>query len=128
MPADLVSAIGAYLHDVFVAQLDAWIMLGWIAQALFTARFLVQWVASEKAGRSVVPAAFWLFSLGGGALLLIYAIGRKDPVFIVGQAMGLFIYARNLQFIVRRARRGAALNARRQTSPASRASASPAVR
>ncbi|MFD1331679.1 lipid-A-disaccharide synthase N-terminal domain-containing protein [Methylopila musalis] len=131
MPADLAHAVGGYLHDVFVAQLDAWIMLGWIAQALFTARFLVQWAASEKAGRSVVPAAFWLFSLGGGALLLIYAIGRKDPVFIVGQAMGLFIYARNLQFIVRRARRKASLTARRRQSAApsaSRASASPVVR
>lgn len=62
-------------------------------------RFLVQWVASERAKRSVVPIAFWFFSLGGGALLLVYSIQRQDPVFIAGQALGLFIYVRNLWLI-----------------------------
>ncbi|TIR12376.1 MAG: hypothetical protein E5X64_24475, partial [Mesorhizobium sp.] len=65
----------------------------------FSMRFVVQWVASEKAKRSVVPIAFWFFSLFGGSLLLIYAIQRQDPVFIAGQALGLFIYIRNLWLI-----------------------------
>lgn len=97
--ADLVATASAWLHDVFIQQFDAWILLGFIAQACFTMRFVVQWVASEKAKRSVLPIAFWFFSLGGGALLLIYAIHREDPVFIAGQGMGLFIYIRNLWLI-----------------------------
>ena len=62
-------------------------------------RFVVQWLASERAKRSVVPVAFWFFSLGGGSLLLVYAIVRQDPVFILGQGLGLFIYIRNLWLI-----------------------------
>ncbi|HMN87355.1 MAG TPA: lipid-A-disaccharide synthase N-terminal domain-containing protein [Bauldia sp.] len=89
----------AWLHTVFVAQLDWWVVLGFVAQALFMMRFLVQWVASERARRSVMPVAFWFFSLGGGLLLLIYAIQRQDPVFIAGQALGLFVYVRNLWLI-----------------------------
>jgi lipid-A-disaccharide synthase-like uncharacterized protein len=73
--------------------------LGFLAQGLFSARFLVQWIASERAGRSVVPLSFWLFSVAGGGLLLLYAIFRKDPVFILGQAAGLIIYLRNLFLI-----------------------------
>ena len=72
-----------------------------MAQALFTARFLVQWIASERAGRSVIPLAFWIFSIGGGLLLLVYALYRKDPVFIAGQAFGVFVYLRNLHFVMR---------------------------
>ena len=97
--ADLFAAFGEWLHDVYVKQFDFWILLGFVAQALFTGRFLVQWIASERAKRSVIPVAFWFFSLGGGALLLVYAIQRQDPVFIVGQAMGLVIYIRNLYLI-----------------------------
>ena len=97
--ASVFQDIAAWLHDVFVQQFDAWILLGFVAQFFFTMRFVVQWVASERAKRSVVPIAFWFFSLGGGGLLLIYAIVRKDPVFIAGQAMGLFIYIRNLWLI-----------------------------
>jgi lipid-A-disaccharide synthase-like uncharacterized protein len=78
-----------------------WLAIGFGAQLLFSARFLVQWIASERVGRSVVPLAFWYFSLAGGGLLLLYAIYRKDPVFIVGQASGLLIYARNLYLIYR---------------------------
>ena len=66
---------------------------------MFTMRFVVQWLASEKAGKSVMPVAFWFFSIGGGLLLLVYAIQRKDPVFIAGQGLGLFIYVRNLMLI-----------------------------
>jgi lipid-A-disaccharide synthase-like uncharacterized protein len=94
-------AIGAYLTDVFVTRLDWWVLLGLVAQALFTMRFLVQWIASERAGRSIIPVAFWLFSIGGGLSLLIYALYRKDIVFIIGQAFGVFVYLRNLQFVLR---------------------------
>ena len=97
--SDLFGPLLTWLHTVFVAQFDAWIVLGFVAQGLFMMRFLVQWVASERAKRSVVPVAFWFFSLGGGALLLVYAIQRQDPVFIAGQALGLFIYVRNLWLI-----------------------------
>jgi lipid-A-disaccharide synthase-like uncharacterized protein len=76
-----------------------WIIIGFIGQALFSARFLVQWWASERAGRSVVPKAFWILSLGGSLVLLSYAIHREDPVFIVGQSMGFLIYLRNLQLL-----------------------------
>ena len=82
-------------------SLDWWVALGFLAQALFTARFLVQWIASERAGRSVIPLAFWIFSIGGGLLLLVYALYRKDPVFIAGQAFGVFVYLRNLHFVMR---------------------------
>jgi len=78
---------------------DYWIILGFIAQGMFTMRFLVQWLATEKSKRSIIPNAFWYFSLSGGLLLLIYAIHRKDPVFILGQAAGVFIYTRNLHYI-----------------------------
>ncbi len=105
---ELFNALGGWLHVVFVQQLDWWVVLGFVAQILFTMRFVVQWVASEKARRSVVPAAFWTFSILGGALLLIYAIYRKDPVFIAGQAGGLFIYFRNVWFIRREKRETAA--------------------
>jgi lipid-A-disaccharide synthase-like uncharacterized protein len=101
MLVDLSNAVGGYLYDVFVTRLDWWLALGFLAQALFTARFLVQWIASERAGRSVVPIAFWFFSIGGGVLLLVYALYRRDPVFIAGQAFGVFVYARNLHFELR---------------------------
>ena len=96
---NLISELGTWLHDVFIAQFDGWILLGFVAQGFFTMRFVVPWLASERAKRSVVPIAFWFFSLGGGALLLIYAIKRQDPVFIAGQGLGLFIYIRNLWLI-----------------------------
>jgi len=110
MLIDLSNALGSYLHDVFVTRLDWWLALGFLAQALFTARFLVQWIASERAGKSVIPIAFWFFSIGGGLLLLVYALYRRDPVFIAGQAFGVFVYGRNLYFELRD--RG------RRTSPA----------
>ena len=82
---------------------QAWLTLGLLGQALFSARFVVQWIASERRRRSVVPRAFWYFSAGGGLTLLAYAIYRRDPVFIIGQGAGLVVYARNLWFIHRSA-------------------------
>jgi lipid-A-disaccharide synthase-like uncharacterized protein len=75
------------------------LILGFLGQGLFFGRFLVQWIASERQGKSIVPIAFWYFSIGGGGMLLIYAILKRDPVFIVGQGGGLFIYLRNLYLI-----------------------------
>lgn len=100
MLVDLSQALGAYFHEVFVVNFDWWVVLGFVAQAFFTMRFVVQWIASERARQSVVPVAFWFFSIGGGILLLVYALYRKDPVFIAGQAFGLFVYARNLYFVL----------------------------
>jgi lipid-A-disaccharide synthase-like uncharacterized protein len=98
---DLAHAVGGYLHDVFVTNLDWWVILGLIAQGLFTMRFVVQWIASERAGHSVIPMAFWFLSIGGGLLLLVYSLYRKDAVFIAGQAFGVFVYLRNLYFVLR---------------------------
>jgi lipid-A-disaccharide synthase-like uncharacterized protein len=82
---------------------QAWLTIGLLGQALFSARFIVQWIASERRKRSIVPRAFWYFSAGGGLTLLAYAIYRRDPVFIIGQGAGLLVYARNLWFIHRSA-------------------------
>ena len=76
-------------------------LLGLLGQGRFFSRFLVQWLASEKTGKSVVPVSFWYLSIGGGGLLLFYAIWRKDPVIILGQLVGLFVYIRNLMLIYR---------------------------
>lgn len=76
-----------------------WLAIGLLGQALFSARFLVQWIASERKKQSVVPRQFWYFSVGGGLTLLLYAVYRRDPVFILGQGAGLLVYARNLYFI-----------------------------
>jgi lipid-A-disaccharide synthase-like uncharacterized protein len=101
MIADLANSVGGYLHDVFIVKLDAWVLLGFVAQAFFTARFAVQWLASERAGHSVIPVAFWWCSIGGGILLFVYALYRRDPVFIAGQGFGVFVYLRNLYFVLR---------------------------
>ncbi|SHN14947.1 lipid-A-disaccharide synthase N-terminal domain-containing protein [Roseibium suaedae] len=104
-----MSALLDWLHSVFVVQFDFWIILGFFAQGMFMMRFVIQWIASERVGRSIVPVAFWFFSIGGGVLLLIYAIQRKDPVFIAGQGLGLIIYFRNLWLIFREKRRDPAI-------------------
>ena len=77
-------------------KIDPWLVIGFSAQGLFTLRFLVQWIASERQKKSVIPRVFWYFSVGGGGLLLVYAIHRRDPVFILGQATGLVVYIRNI--------------------------------
>ena len=84
-----------------MSEEQVWLIVGFTGQLFFTARFLVQWLTSERARRSVVPKAFWYFSIGGGITILCYAIHREDPVFIVGQASGLLIYLRNLYFLSR---------------------------
>lgn len=76
-------------------------MIGVLGQILFFTRFLVQWIASERKGKSTVPLSFWWLSIGGGALLLWYALWRQDPVIIVGQLVGLLVYIRNLMLILR---------------------------
>ncbi len=76
-----------------------WVLFGLAGQLLFMCRFLVQWIASERQKRSVMPIAFWYFSIGGGVILFAYACYRADPVFILGQSVGLFIYSRNLWLI-----------------------------
>ena len=73
MLVDLSNAVGGYLHQIFIQSFDGWVALGFLGQIFFTARFLVQWIVSERQGRSVVPLAFWFFSIGGGLLLFIYA-------------------------------------------------------
>ena len=100
------------LHQVVQWCADNFILiLGFTAQGLFSARFFVQWIASEKEGKSVMPLSFWYFSVLGGGLLFVYAILRKDPVFILGQGGGLFIYLRNLYLIYRERARNRHQNA-----------------
>jgi len=109
MLVNLSQAVGDYLQNVFVLRLNWWVLLGYAGQTLFAMRFIVQWVASERVGRSVIPVAFWFFSIGGGVLLFFYALYIRDPVFIIGQGLGLFVYLRNLYFVFRE-RRGASVS------------------
>lgn len=78
-----------------------WLIVGFAGQFLFFMRFLIQWLESERKKKSVIPLAFWYFSIGGSIVLLAYSVHRKDPVFILGQALGLIIYCRNLVLIAR---------------------------
>ncbi len=82
-----------------------WLGVGFVAQGIFASRFIVQWIASERAKESIVPVSFWILSLFGGILLFSYALWRRDPVFIVGQGSGLFIYSRNLYLIYKKKQR-----------------------
>ena len=79
-----------------------WLVIGFVAQGIFFARFLVQWLVSERRGESIVPRAFWYFSLAGGLLLFVYAVYQKDPVFMLGQGCGIVVYVRNLMLIARK--------------------------
>jgi lipid-A-disaccharide synthase-like uncharacterized protein len=72
-----------------------------VAQLFFTARFLVQWISSERAGKSVVPIAFWFFSMGGGLMTLVYGVVKREPVIIVGQGLATIIYIRNIMLIMK---------------------------
>src|ERR1700755_1474868 len=92
-------ALSAYLYDVFIAKFDFWLAFGLVAQLFFTARFLVQWIASGRAGNSVVPVAFWFCSMGGGVSTVVYGIVKREPVIILGQALATIIYVRNIMLI-----------------------------
>ncbi len=85
--------------------INGWVLFGFLGQAIFAARFIVQWIMSEKTRESYVPIAFWYLSICGGIVLLIYAIYKKDPVFMLGQASGLIVYVRNLMLIVNKKNR-----------------------
>jgi lipid-A-disaccharide synthase-like uncharacterized protein len=93
--------LSAFFYEAFVAKFDFWLAFGLIAQLLFAGRFLVQWIASERAGKSVMPFAFWVFSMGGGLMTLLYGIVRREPVIIFGQGLATIVYVRNIMLIFR---------------------------
>lgn len=100
--ATMLVSLLPFLPDSLVTNPEQiMIVVGFAGQGLFAMRFILQWLSSEKQAKSVIPIAFWYFSIGGGAVLLLYAIWRQDPVIICGQGLGLFIYLRNLYFIRR---------------------------
>jgi lipid-A-disaccharide synthase-like uncharacterized protein len=94
-------ALSSYLQEVFVAKFDFWLVFGVAAQLVFAARFLVQWISSERAGKSVIPFAFWILSVAGGLMTLLYGLVKREPVIIVGQGLATFIYLRNIMLIFR---------------------------
>lgn len=96
--------LGQYLRGVFVDKFDFWLLFGLLAQLLFAARFLVQWISSERAGKSVIPFAFWVFSIGGGLMTLLYGLAKREPVIIFGQGLATIIYLRNVVLIFRERR------------------------
>jgi lipid-A-disaccharide synthase-like uncharacterized protein len=101
----LYDAAAAYL-DTLTPREMVWIAIGFAGQFLFMMRFLWQWIQSERQRRSIIPIAFWYFSLAGGMTLFAYAVHRKDPVFITGQMLGIIVYTRNLLLIRRERRAG----------------------
>lgn len=101
MIASLFHDVSGYFYDVFIARFDFWLAFGMVAQLAFTGRFLVQWIASEREGKSVMPMAFWFFSMVGGVMTLVYGIVRREPIIIMGQALAILIYVRNVMLIVK---------------------------
>ena len=99
--------LGLYFYDIVIARFDVWAAFGVLAQFVFGARFIVQWIASEKAEKSVIPMGFWFLSIAGGLMTLIYGFARRDIVIISGQALSVFIYIRNLMLIAKERRRRA---------------------
>jgi lipid-A-disaccharide synthase-like uncharacterized protein len=97
--------ISAIFYDAFVAKFDFWLVFGIVAQLLFAARFIVQWISSEKAGKSVIPFAFWFFSMGGGLMTLVYGVVKREPVIILGQGLATIIYVRNIMLIMKERKR-----------------------
>ena len=94
-------AFSAYFREVFITKFDFWLVFGLAAQLIFAARFLVQWISSERAGKSVIPFAFWILSVAGGLMTLLYGLIKREPVIIVGQGLATFIYLRNIMLIFR---------------------------
>ena len=98
--SNIIIYVLPFMSDVLLDKPEnIMVIIGFGGQGLFAARFLIQWITSENAKKSVIPVAFWYFSITGGLVLLTYAIWRKDPVIIAGQSVGILIYARNLYFI-----------------------------
>ena len=90
-----------YFHSLTVYEI-IFLLIGFLGQGIFASRFIIQWIYSEKKGESIIPIHFWYLSIFGGSALLIYAIFRKDPVIILGQSFGIFIYLRNLILIYKK--------------------------
>ena len=105
MLMQLSQDLRGYFYDVFVARFDFWLAFGVLAQVVFGARFILQWISSERAGRSVIPLSFWFLSIGGGLMTLVYGFVRREPVIIIGQGLSTAIYLRNLALIGRERRR-----------------------
>jgi lipid-A-disaccharide synthase-like uncharacterized protein len=87
-----------------MTHINFWVILGFIGQTMFGSRFFIQWIVSEKRGESTIPEIFWYLSMAGSAILFSYAIYRRDPVFIMGQCSGIFIYTRNIMLIYKKKR------------------------
>lgn len=96
---DTALSFWSWLSTWISVHFSLWTFIGFFGQSLFMMRFVVQWIASEKAKQSIVPEIFWYFSLGGGLIVFVYALHQEDPVFIAGQFLGIFIYLRNLYFV-----------------------------
>jgi lipid-A-disaccharide synthase-like uncharacterized protein len=96
--------IGNFFRETFVDKFDFWLVFGLLAQLVFAARFIVQWISSERAGRSVVPFAFWVISISGGLMTLVYGIVKREPVIVFGQGVATLIYIRNIMLIYRERR------------------------
>ena len=99
--------IGLYFYDIVIARFDLWAAFGVLAQFVFGARFIVQWIASEKAEKSVIPMGFWFLSIAGGLMTMVYGFARRDIVIILPQTLSIFIYVRNLMLIAKDARKRA---------------------
>jgi len=96
--------MSAYLQDVLMKVKDPMVVVGFVGQGFFFSRFFVQWIASERAVKSVMPTAFWILSIIGSVLLATYALYEKSPVFILAYAPNVFIYTRNLMLLKRERR------------------------
>ncbi|GJE74752.1 MULTISPECIES: lipid-A-disaccharide synthase N-terminal domain-containing protein [Methylorubrum] len=105
MLIQLAEDLPAYFYEVFVTRFDFWLVFGVAAQLVFGSRFILQWLASERAGKSVMPLSFWFLSILGGLMTLVYGFVRKEPVIIIGQGLSTVIYVRNLVLISRERRR-----------------------
>lgn len=103
----LSADLGDYVYDVFVTRFDLWLVFGLAAQLVFGSRFVLQWIASERAGRSVMPLSFWFLSIAGGLMTLVYGFVRREPVIIFGQGLSTLIYLRNVVLILRERKGGA---------------------
>ncbi len=104
MLIQLSEDLQGYVYDVFVTRFDFWLVFGLAAQLVFGSRFVLQWIASERAGKSVMPLSFWFLSIAGGVMTLIYGFVRREPVIIFGQGLSTIIYLRNLALILRERR------------------------